>query len=319
MVLKIVITALLFWALYKQLSGRVSDIDLPFLFRGLDYRYLLAVVLLMPFNWILEALKWRLFLSEEHQLSWLQALTAVLSGLTFSLFTPNRTGDYIGRIVAVKADKNGPVLVATLAGSLCQLSVLLFFGWLGLLYFVPQILPNSWQDYKVFLIIGFGGTIGLIFLIIYIQRIFSFAFRQKILHRYKDTWKRYVGLFEAFHWRTFLWALLIAGFRYGLYVSQYVLMLYSCKIEVPLDMAYAGIATIFLVQTSIPLPPAIGLLARGEIALLVWSPYSDDPIRILVASFGLFVINLALPSLIGLGAIMKINILQSLGYEQTKN
>lgn len=316
---KLLVTLLLFWALYRQFSGKLAAVDGSLQLEDLSYPYLILVVLLMPANWLLEALKWRLFLADQHRLPLRQALRAVLSGLTFSLFTPNRTGDYIGRILAVKAEQNGPVVIATLAGNLCQLVVLLLLGWIGFIYYAPGILTISWQDYKVFLIIGALGTISLLFFILYIRSILSFALRQKKLRKYKDTLVQHAHLLEAFKKQTFFWALGLAVLRYGIYGTQYLWMLQACGIEVPTDMAYAGIATIFLVQTSIPLPPALGLLARGEIAILVWSPYSEDPLRILVASFGLFIINLALPSLIGLGAILKINILQSLGYEKTNN
>jgi hypothetical protein len=62
----------------------------------------------------------------------------------------------------------------------------------------------------------------------------------------------------------------------------------------------ACIATIFLFQTFIPLPPVIGFLARGEIALLVWSPFEIDPTLILASTYTLWLINIVLPSILGL-------------------
>jgi hypothetical protein len=71
----------------------------------------------------------------------------------------------------------------------------------------------------------------------------------------------------------------------------------------------AGIATIFLVQASVPLPPAMGLLARSEIALFVWGFFTQDHVDILAATFSLFVINIAVPALLGLVFIVQVNII----------
>ena len=68
-------------------------------------------------------------------------------------------------------------------------------------------------------------------------------------------------------------------------------------------------------QTSIPLPPVVGLLARGPVALKVWSTFHDIPIDILSATFTLFIINLTIPAVIGAGFILQTNVMKSLGYQ----
>ncbi|MCB0684701.1 MAG: hypothetical protein KDC32_27860, partial [Saprospiraceae bacterium] len=68
-------------------------------------------------------------------------------------------------------------------------------------------------------------------------------------------------------------------------------------------------------QTSVPLPPLIGLLTRGQMALLVWTPFSGSELSLLAVPFGLFVINLAVPALLGMAIIVQTNVIKSLGYE----
>ncbi len=103
--------------------------------------------------------------------------------------------------------------------------------------------------------------------------------------------------------------------RYATYTMQYYLMLKYFGIEVPLWTGLACIAAIFLLQTSIPLPPIMGLLVRGEVALFVWGNFCDSELNILASTFGLWVINMILPALIGIIFIVNINVLKSLGYE----
>ncbi|HKK76427.1 MAG TPA: lysylphosphatidylglycerol synthase domain-containing protein [Saprospiraceae bacterium] len=318
--LKTLIFLALLLVLYRQLSVDWSKEARQAFLLSVNWFYLLLAILLMPLNWILEALKWRQFLSVPAPLlSFRQALRAVFMGVTLALITPYRMGDYIGRVLISGAASKKQLLLATLAGNLCQLVVLLMFGWLGTLYFAPRALTLRLEDYKLFLILGFLGTIILLLVIINIGSLLDFALRQRLLRRFQSSLTSLRQTLHSYDYRTFGVAFVLAAMRYGVYLTQYVLLLWFGNVAVSLPLAYAGVATVFLVQTSIPLPPALGLLARGEIALLVWSPFSEDKLAILAASFGLFIINLGLPSLIGLGAILKINLLQSLGYEKAKH
>ena len=114
-------------------------------------------------------------------------------------------------------------------------------------------------------------------------------------------------------------ALAYSLLRYLTYSGQYLFLLHFYGINPPWLDGLAGIATIFLVQASIPLPPLMGLLARGELALLIWGHFSDDQTGILASTFTLFVINIAIPALLGFVFIVKSNILKSLGLENDNN
>ena len=318
--LKLGIAAALSWALYRQLAGRVEAErlweTLLSLLQGEQRFYLLAVLLLMPFNWALEVLKWKQFIPKTLDLSFWRLSLAIFSGVTFSLFTPNRLGDYLGRVIMVRSQANWNVFVATLAANLCQLAVLLLFGWVGLLVFTQNTWAIDWQYYKVFLILTLLGTICLLFFLFQSRALVNRLLKWSWLAKYKEKAQKYFKVLQTYDYRVLGSALSLAALRYLVYASQYVLMLYFVGIEINIWIAYAGIATIFLVQTSIPLPPALGLLARGEIALLVWGNFTTDSILILAASYGLFIINLTLPALIGMLAVLRVNILKSLGYEK---
>lgn len=110
-----------------------------------------------------------------------------------------------------------------------------------------------------------------------------------------------------------------AMLRYLVYSVQYFLMLRYFGIEVNLIEGMAGIATIYLFQTSIPLPPLMGLMARGELAIFIWGNFSANEISILAATFVLWLINLIIPALIGALFISSVNIVKSLGFgDKTK-
>lgn len=79
-----------FWNLIAGLD-RIKHDDLIF--------YLLVVViLLVPANWSLEALKWKYAISKLENISFWKAIKGVLTGLTVSTVSPNRVGEFFGRL-----------------------------------------------------------------------------------------------------------------------------------------------------------------------------------------------------------------------------
>ena len=60
------------------------------------------VIVLVFVNWGFEAKKWKLLITPIQKMSFFTAFKSVLTGVTLSLNTPNRIGEYGGRILYVK-------------------------------------------------------------------------------------------------------------------------------------------------------------------------------------------------------------------------
>ena len=91
------------YSLYKQISKQP---DLPKAWEQLRQTlltqvvfYIALVFLLMLLNWLIETWKWKLAIRKVQQVSLLKAFKAVLSGVSFSTTTPNRVGEYAGRVL----------------------------------------------------------------------------------------------------------------------------------------------------------------------------------------------------------------------------
>lgn len=312
------IIVLLAGSLYRQLPANENLFDLwEKCYYRLEYGYifyLAGVLLLMPVNWLFETLKWRRLIRQFSRISFWQTYKAVLSGLTISLFTPNRIGEYAGRILLVDAKHNWKAVVASLVGSLCQLLVLLGGGILGFGYFLYNYLERDLYFLQSFFTIG--GVLVVLFGLGFfrINMLLSLARRIPLPARLKP-YLKHLEVLKTYSGKDLMVAATFALVRYLTYSCQYYLILRFFGVVVSPAAAFSGIATIFLIQTSIPLPPLMGLFARGEIALFVWSEFNADPLSILGASYGLFIINLSIPAFIGMVIILKINILKSLGYE----
>ena len=90
-------------------------------------------------NWSLEALKWKISVQSVQPVSFFRSLKAIFSGVSFSVTTPNRTGEYFGRVLYMDEGNRLRVISLTILGSISQLLVTIFFGLLGLLILQPDI------------------------------------------------------------------------------------------------------------------------------------------------------------------------------------
>ncbi len=318
-IVKAIIVALLVWAIYQQVFAKedVAEMWTSFCkhFQGNNVIWLLIVIILVPVNWGFETRKWHVLIQKFTNYSFWQVYAATLAGVTVSIFTPNRVGEYGGRILLVEAKDNWNAAIATVVGSFSQLLVLLSMGLIGLLFFAGYIYDIP-QEF-LFLLVFFGavGITLMLFGFFNIDLIVPIA-RRIPFPKFAKKYLRHLRVLNKYTRRELVRTLAYAFVRYLTYTFQYYLMLKFFGIDVPVFTALAGIATIYLMQTSIPLPPVVGLLARGPVAIKVWSTFSDAPIDILAATFTLFVINLTVPALIGAVFILQTNVMKSLGYQE---
>ena len=314
--LKALIVILLLGSLYRQFILKREFAVLQDTFRenleDLRWEYLMFVVFLMPVNWMLETKKWQLLMSPFLHLPFFQAFKAILAGVTISIMTPNRIGEYAGRIMEIEAKYNWKGVIATLVGSLAQMIVLFLMGIAGAAYFLSSVYHiNAYPLLGGLMIsIGFVGLLLFIYLqvdmMVPLVRRLPLGKYQKAIYRQLLSLKKYPFLLLS---RT----LGISFLRYTVYALQYYLILAFFGIAPPFFIGMAGIATVYLLQTSIPLPIFMGLLLRSEIAIEIWGHFGYNEMTIVASSLLLFIINLTIPALLGLVIIVKTNVSKRLG------
>jgi hypothetical protein len=309
-ILKVLILALLTWAIYQQVFQR-KDLGAVLSgfrehFRWENAGWILLALALMPLNWGLETFKWRYLLQPTLSLSFGEAVRSILAGISVSLFTPNRIGEYGGRLLLIPASHSWLALSATFVGSVAQWVVLLLAGCWGVLTVGLDLWPQMAGYYSDYGRLLWGAVLLLPILYIRMGRVADWLKRLKWLNKLKEHQRKQLrsGL-QSYKSDKLFWVLLMALGRYVIYSSQYLFFLYGFGFEMDPVLALAGIATIFLVQSSVPMPPFMALVARGELALLMWSEYGANELVILASTFSLFIINLIVPALLGGAAIVK--------------
>ncbi len=289
--------------MYYQLvrtNGRMAlnDIWNSGMFDG-NYWLLLLCIVLMPLNWLLESTKWRWLMSPHLQLSKRSALTTVLAGVAAGIMTPARLGEYGGRLITTDPDMKTQVVSATLLGSiaqnLCNIAVGLGFSY----FFLKNIFDVTYGQGLAFSVVVSIQIVCLIWFYYNLPKVAHFLER---FNKSKNINKvnRQIKSLDLYSKELLHKVLAISVLRYGIYFSQYLLFMLFLGIKLDKLTIFSNISGIYLIQTGIPLPGFLSIFARGELAILVWSSVGIESMTALVATFGLWLINLILPALIGI-------------------
>jgi hypothetical protein len=277
--------------------------------------WLLVALMLLPLNWLTETLKWYPQIKRYEPMSLYRAFQAVLAGVSFSLFTPNRVGEYGGRVLFVQAENRWKAFIINIVGNFSQILVILSFGLFGVLWlygYSGKADPYLLWAATAFSILGVTLLFVAFFnLDIFIPLARRIPFIQHIKRYVKD-----VALLREFSGRDLLSILSWSVTRYLVYSTQYYCIGQFYGMEIALSDAFAAIFAIFLLQTGLPLPPVLGLVARGSVAVHIFGFFQILPLSALATTFTLWVINLIFPSLFGLAFVLNINLVRIFGYDR---
>ena len=298
--------AWLFYSLYQQIRNQphlheslTLIKDAPF---GEAASKFWIVIILALVNWGIEARKWQVLLKPLQKIRYLRAYRSVLSGLALSLNTPNRMGEYGGRILYVKEGSRLKAISLSIAGSISQLIITLIFGCGGLIYLLyfqnlhtDSVIGLSFYWIKVLLFIS---SIVTGFLVLFFFRL---SWLIKLLEKI-PLFVKYIGYFnvlEEFTAKLLLRLLSLSFFRYLIFVLQYILLLQVLHVEIFWFDCFWIISILFLVLAIVPSFAIADLGIRGKFSTELLSLYSMNTIGILGTTFGIWFINLFIPAFAG--------------------
>jgi hypothetical protein len=300
------LAALLLWLLFQTLA---SQPDLTTSAGRLAARmqqrsaWLLCwpVALAIP-NWGLETLKWCALLPD---IGFKTALRGVLAGASLSLVTPQRIGEYGGRLLVLPKQRLWDGLNAKIAGNAAQLLVLIGAG-----------APAAWMlGTRMQAIPASAAHIGVaVHILLFPAVVYLYLHPTQWATRFRaDRWptwmtKRLKPLQALFRYPTaaLLQVLGYALLRYIVYTAQYMLLLQVMGIKPSATDAVLGIAALFFWQTVLPLTPIAGFAVRANLAVWVWGYFGASAVDALAASLLLWIINLFLPALTGVAILFNI-------------
>ncbi|MEO6707171.1 MAG: lysylphosphatidylglycerol synthase domain-containing protein, partial [Ginsengibacter sp.] len=249
----------------------------------------------------LEARKWQVLLKPLQHISFLRAYKSVLSGLALSLNTPNRMGEYGGRILYVKEGSRLKAISLSIAGSISQLIITLVLGCGGLIYLLYFQMPgNSIMGLSVFWIrmLLFISAIITAMLVLFFFRL---SWLSRIIEKIPafERFVKYIQILNQFTAKLLLSLLWLSFFRYLVFVLQYILLLQVLDVEIFWVNSFWIITVLFLVLAIVPSFAIADLGIRGKFSTELLSLYSINTLGILGTTFGIWFINLFIPALAG--------------------
>jgi hypothetical protein len=292
------------WSLWRQINQQ-PNIGLALkqlqssLYGQHAYRLYIPLIL-VAVNWSLEAAKWKLLLKPLEKISFTKAIKAILSGVAFSMNTPNRIGEYGGRVVYVQDGHRWQAVSLTIIGSCSQLIVTLLMGVGGVLF----LLNNKWlaatvHPLTIWLWVLFYGTASLlvVLLILFFRLGWMFNALSKIPAANRLT--QHLSILQQLRLKTLLQVLLLSAVRYLVFVIQYMLLLQLFNVGITAEYAFWLTTVLYLVLATIPSIALLEIGVRGKISVLLFGMISSNTVGIIGSAAAIWLMNLMLPALIG--------------------
>jgi hypothetical protein len=260
--------------------------------RSFPLYLILISTLIAGINWCIEARKWQVLLKQLQALRFYTACKSVFAGAAVSNILPFRIGEYLGRIVYIQEENRIPAIFNSILGSSCQLFVSLVFG-------IPAsllMLDDSYHNIATYA----GATVVLIpvfFFVLFYYFLHTRKFKKNWLNKLSEDIRKFTPA-QVLH---VLWLSLL---RYLIFGSFYVFLLFHFGVVQDMEVAMAGVATVYLLQSFAPSVVLTDAGLRTGLPLLVFKTAPQLQPALLAAALLNYIFNIVLPSILGLGFII---------------
>ena len=310
----LLLAGFIYWQITRQHNWRTSLQEVLLAVKGPQQWKIWLVLALMPVNWGIEARKWQLALGPVGGIRYRDAFKAVFTGAAVASFTPNRMGEYMGRILYIKEGHRTQAIALTIACSMAQLMITLVIGCAGIIYISeaphrPMAGPLHLQlALNILLVIVLLLLASLTFIYFGLSRVVGFLMKIPLARKYKA----YINVLENFDTRSLVWILFLSFGRYIVFMAQYCLVFPVFGMNASIWQAVGGMGVVFLVMAVVPTITFLTELGlRWEASIQVLELYSANTVGIFAASFAIWLINLIIPALIGSLLIVSIKLFKS--------
>lgn len=297
---------LAFAFIYHRLNNSTDLKQFRKLVAGIDHTwatFIMSVVsLLMLVNWVLEAAKWKYLAQRLAHMSLWRSIEAVFCGLTWAIFTPNRLGEYAGRVMFLPQRRRIHGVFAMAVGSFGQNVVTNVVGASSIIWVTWHFLHLTLWLYIV-LVILLLGLIAVMLLCYFnmswmVYLLNKIAFLHKY-HRFFDIMGRY-RLAEL---------LRVMGFciaRFAAFSFQYYLVVHLLIPEIPFYDTFLFIFVVFFIQSALPSLDLLDISVRNITGLALFAYVTDQKIAVMAAITSIWFINLIIPAILGSVFVFKL-------------
>ncbi len=307
LLIKAAIVLFAFWFIYHKLVANKNLSDFGTLLKDIDQLEITAVIGLVVFlmfvNWLLEAAKWKYLMSHIEAISFYRAIESVFCGLTMAIFTPNRLGEYGGRVFFLSPKRRIVGVVAMSVGSIGQLVLTNVFGAIAACFFIYRFIPI---DRVLFIAVVFLAVFFCLFFIVFY---FNIKWLNGILLSFKFTrkYKKFYSILGRYRRKELLRIIGYCLARYLVFSSQYFILF----IWLIPGLHYADIVMmtclLFLVQSALPSLDLFDVGIRSVTAVELFKHVTDQHVAVIACTASIWLINIIIPAILGAYFVFKLN------------
>jgi hypothetical protein len=260
------------------------------------------IVLLMIVNWLLESLKWQYLTRKLVKITAWEAIEAVFCGLTWAIFTPNRIGEYGGRVMFLPNRKRIHGVFAMAVGSFAQNVITNITGLLAALWFIYHFLEiNIWVYLGIVLL-------TLLFLVLLLIFYFNIKWLVGILDKvsFLKKYRRFFDIMGRYANRELL---IVVGYslaRFFVFSFQYYLVIHLLLPELPFFEMMMTVIVFIFIQSAMPSLDLLDIGVRSFTAAHLFLYITNQQIAIIAAVSSIWLVNLIIPAILGSVFVLKL-------------
>jgi hypothetical protein len=311
-ILKVAIVAFASWFIYNKLSANHNLRNFREILSPIPQLQIIAVisvvVLLMLVNWGLEAVKWKRLVRKVEQITLWRAVESVFCGLTWAVFTPNRIGEYGGRVFFLSPKRRVIGVVAMAVGNIGQMVLTNIFGAISLCIFLYRFVDLDYRlDYALM-------VLSAMFCIFFLVFFFNIRWLNGLLlsMRFTRKYKKFYSILGKYQKKELLKILMLCLARYVVFSTQYFIMFYWLIPDIHYLDILMMVCILFFVQSTLPSLDLFDIGVRSVTASYFFSFVTKQDVAVIACTASIWLINIIIPAILGVYFVFKLNFFGSL-------
>lgn len=302
-----VIVTITLWLVHSKLTANGDLKDFIKLISGIPkieiFVVLGIVFFLMLINWLIEAIKWKMLIRKIEPLTLWRATESVFCGLTWAIFTPNRIGEYGGRVFFLSPKRRIIGVVAMAVGNIAQLVLKNIFGAISICIFVYRFTPINSVLFSALCLLA---TVFVLFFVIFY---FNIKWVNGILLSMKFTrkYKKFYALLARYKKLELLKILLLSMARYTIFSIQYFIVFLWLIPGIRLVDVCMLINILFFVQSFLPSLDLLDIGTKSLTGVFFFQYVTNQNVAVVACIASIWLINIIIPAILGSYFVFKLN------------
>jgi hypothetical protein len=304
--IKIGIAVSMILFLYYKLNNNKSIRELHEIARKLDVGSVVFVLTgltaLMILSWFSEAYKWKLLIQKVQPISYWTSVHTIICGISLGTITPGRIGDFGTRMMLLPPYKRvfGSIMLGI--GVFAQIIMFNILAGIALPVFL-YIYKPEYMDF-VYVILFACPIYCALLLTLYL----NVGSLNKLINKigFLRRYSRFFVMLSSYNRQFLLKIIGICFFRFSILVVQHYLLILLLIPSITFPQVMLMITLLFAIQSIIPSIDILNVGLRGMTAIYLFGFITDQHTSIAVVTTIIWLVNLIIPSLLGVILILRL-------------